>query len=57
VYDEDALVGLSTKDNKCLCAGVTICVPIVARKFDWYILTPVTRENRSSHGWTCQLVH
>jgi len=44
VYDEDALVGLHA--NVSLCAGVTICATIVARKFDFYMLTPETLENR-----------
>jgi len=33
VYDEGSLVALCTQDYKCLCAGVTICAIIVARKF------------------------
>jgi len=45
------------QDYKCLCAGVTICATIVAQKFDFYIFTPVTQENRSNWGCICQLVH
>jgi len=33
-----------------------IYATILAQKFDFYILTPVTPENRSNHWWICHLV-
>jgi len=38
------------QDYKSLCGGVMISATIVAQKFDFYILTPVTLENRSNQG-------
>jgi len=50
VYDEGKLVGLCMQDLYCLCVGVTICATIVAREFDFYILTTVAPENHPKVG-------
>ena len=44
------MVGLCTQDYQCLSSRVTICAAIIARKFDFYILTTVTSKNRSNWG-------
>ena len=52
MYDEGALVGLCMRyyTFKCLHAEVTICATIVAHKFDFCMLTPLTSKNRSNCG-------